>query len=382
MMANMVKKGDFIPTNEPLLNGNERKYILEVLNANWISSGKKTLDLERKFAEYIGVKYAVACSSGTVAIHLALSALGIGPGDEVIIPDFNIICSARMTLLTGAKPVFVDVDKNWCIDPDKIEEKINNRTRVILPVHMYGNPSNMDKIMYIARKHNLFVIEDACAAYGAEVNDKKVGSIGDIGCFSLYASKTVMSGEGGIVVTKNKKVAGIVSSLRNQGFGLENRFKHKRLGFNYRITDLQSAVGLAQLECIEEKVRRKREIAAIYQELLKGVDDIEFQKDPSYGKSGFWMYGILLKNSFGRTTKEVKTLLALKGIGSEYFFTSMSLQKIFVKGDNRFKNFPDTKGKYINSHNLAKRGLYIPTGLRITKKQQGYIVNTLLSMRT
>ena len=376
-----MKTTHLIPTNEPILDGNEKKYVLETLDSNWISIGKKTAELEEKFAEYVGTKYAVACTSGTTAIHLSLTALDIGPGDEVIIPDFNIIVSARMILITGAKPVLVDVDKYWCIDPGKIEEKITKRTRAIIPVHIYGNPANMDEIMKIARKHKLFVIEDACAAHGAQVNEQKVGSIGNLGCFSLYTSKTVIAGEGGIVTTNDKKLADKIYSLRNQGFGLENRFRHEHLGFNYRVTDLQSAIALAQVEQIDKKVQRKRDIAKNYQDLLQNIKEIEPHSNPPWGKSGFWMYGIVLKDSFGRTPSEVKYLLKERGIGSEYFFTPMSKQKIFIKGDSRFSNFPDIRGEYPMSNYFSDRGLYLPTGLGITRKTQKLIIKNLLDLR-
>src|SRR3989344_2041422 len=238
----------FIPTSEPLLDGNEEKYVLDTIRSNWISSaGKYIEEFEEKFASYIGVSYGVACSNGTTALHLALSVLGIGYGDEVIIPDFTIICSASMTILSGATPVLVDVDKYWCIDPAKIEEKITKKTKAIMPVHMYGNPANMTKIMHIAKKHNLYVIEDACASHGAQVGNKKVGGIGDIGCFSFYASKNITTGEGGMVVTNNKELADRARLLRSHAFE-KPRFIHRFLGFNYRLTNLQAALGVAQVE--------------------------------------------------------------------------------------------------------------------------------------
>ncbi|MBI2028407.1 MAG: DegT/DnrJ/EryC1/StrS family aminotransferase [Candidatus Levybacteria bacterium] len=367
-----------IPTSEPVLKGNEKKYVLECFKSNWISAnGPFTKKLEKKFAKFIGTKYAVCCSNGTSAIHLALIALGIGKGDEVIIPDFTIICSASMTILAGAKPVLVDVDKYWCIDPDKIEEKITPRTKAIMVVHMYGNPANMKKIMKIARKHKLFVIEDACAAHGAEVDGQKIGSIGDIGCFSFYASKNITSGEGGMVVTNKKEIADKVNLLKSHGFE-RPRFIHRIIGFNYRMTDIQSAIALAQLENIRHKISKRREIASYYIRLLKNRSEVEIHQEPPWGKSVFWMFGVIIKDSFGRTRDEIIELLWKKGIGTERFFLPMSEQPIFR--NERDPRYPDIKGSFPVSDALGKQGLYIPSGLNLTKKEQKYIADTLMSL--
>ena len=369
---------EFIPTNEPVLDGNEKRYALECFEKNWISAGGKfTKEFEEKFAKYLGVKHAVVCSNGTSAIHLALKALKIGKGDEVIIPDFTIICSASMTILSDAKPILVDVDKYWCIDPAKIEEKITTRTKAIMVVHMYGNPANMEEIMKIARKHKLFVIEDACAAHGAEVNGKKVGSMGDVNCFSFYASKNITSGEGGMVTTNNSKLAQRIRYLKSHCFEVP-RFMHRELGFNYRMTDVQAAIGLAQLENINNKVARRREIASNYAKLFSGVKEIELPHDPPWGKSVFWMYSILINHSFGKSRDDTIRLLGKKGIGSERFFTPMSQQPVFQKHtDNRY---PDIKGNYAMSWDIGKRGMYIPSGLNLSFKQQERIAKTLLSL--
>lgn len=368
----------FIPTSEPVIDGNEKKYILECLKDNWISAGGKfSQEFEKKFAKYIGTKYAITCSNGTAALHLALKALGIGRGDEVIIPDFTIICSASMTILSDAKPVLVDVDKFWCLDPSKIEEKITPRTKAIMAVHMYGNPANMKAIMRIARKHKLLVIEDACAAHGAEVEGEKVGSIGDVGCFSFYASKNITTGEGGMVVTNNKEIAEKVNLLKSHAFE-QPRFIHRFLGFNYRLTNLQAAVGLAQLEKIKEKVAKRREIANYYSLLLQGEKTVELPSEPSWGKSVFWMYGILIKPSFGRSRDEIISLLAQNGVGSERFYTPMSQQPVFRKTTD--PRHPDISGKYPVSQDVGARGLYIPSGLGLSKDQQKQVVKVLKSL--
>lgn len=370
----------FLPTSEPVLDGNEKKYVLDCFKRNWISAGGYfTKQLEERFARWLGVKYAVACSNGTTAIHLALTALGIRHGDEVIIPDFTIICSASMTILTGAKPVLVDVDRYWCMDPGKIEEKVTSRTKVIMPVHMYGNPANMDKILAVAKKHHLFVIEDACAAHGATVGRHKVGSMGDINCFSFYASKNITSGEGGMVVTNSKDLADRLRLLRSHAFE-KPRFVHRMLGFNYRLTDLQAAVGLAQLENIDKKVARRREIAYRYTRLFEESNDFDLPSDPPWGKSTFWMYSILLKPSFGKTRDEVIDLLAKRGIGSERFFSPMSQQPVFLTGKD--SRYPDIRGFYPVSDDISSRGLYLPSGLGITDQQQRRVVRSTFACKS
>lgn len=378
----MVKK--FIPTNEPALDGNEWCYLQDCLKNNWISFGGKYSKLfEERFASYLGIRYAIAVSSGTAAIHLALLSLGIGPGDEVIIPDFTIIVSASMTILTGAKPVLVDVDRYGCLDPEKIEENITSRTKAIMVVHMYGVPANIERIIAIAKKHKLYVIEDACAAYGTEIymnNSKrrrKAGTVGDIGSFSLYGTKTITAGEGGMVVTNSEKIAAKVRLLSNQAFE-SPRFVHRFLGFNYRMNDLQAALALAQLERIEEKVKRKREISTKYNKLLKNISEVTIPTEPSWGRNGWWVYPILINQSFGRSRDDVIALLSRKGIGSERFFTPMSQQPVFSEKDFRY---PTTVGSFPVSHDLSRRGMYIPTGIKLTDTDQKLVIRALLSLR-
>lgn len=379
-MANHNLSGvDFIPTSQPVLDGNELKYLTKAIKDNWISAnGPFTQKFENEFAKWVGKKYGVACSNGTTAIHLAIAALGLKEGDEIIIPDFTIICSASMPMLSRVKPVLVDVDKYWCMDPTKIEEKITKHTKAIMPVHMYGNPANMEPILKIAKKHNLFVIEDACAAHGATVGKKRVGSMGDVSCFSFYASKNITAGEGGMVVTDSEEIANMARLLRSHGFE-KPRFIHRYIGFNYRMTDIQAAVAYAQFENIDKKVKRRQEVATYYQELLKDVKEVSFVTNPPWGKSTFWMFGILVNESFGRSREEIMELLAQKGIGTDIFYLSMSLQPIFNNGVNPI--YPNIKGDYLVSQDVAKRGFYIPSGLGITKAQQKRVVETLLSLR-
>ena len=289
-----------IPVCEPLLDGNEQAYVLDCLQTNWISSGGKYLEMfEEAFSASCGAQYGVACSSGTAALHLAFAALGIGSGDEVIVPCFNLIVGASSVIWTGAKPVLVDVDPStMCLDPDRIEQEITPRTKAILAVHMYGHPCHMDPILEIARGQQLSVVEDGAQAHGAEYKHRRVGALGDVGCFSFYGNKILTTGEGGMLTTNDPAVAERVRFLRNQAFQ-EPRFVHRELGFNYRLTNIQAAIGLAQCEKLDEKVARKRQIAAWYTERLDGERGITLPTEAGWARNVYWMYGILLDPLFG-----------------------------------------------------------------------------------
>jgi len=369
----------FIPVCTPLLDGAEREYVEKCLAANCISSqGEFVPRFENRFAELCKVPHAVACSTGTAAIHLALESLDIGPGDEVIIPAFTLIVSANMVCLTGAKPVLADVRPDtWCIDPERIEERITKRTRAIMVVHMYGHPCDMDAIMDIAQRHKLRVIEDAAQAHGAWYYGRPVGSIGDVGCFSFYANKTITTGEGGMVVTRDVGIADRAAMLRNQAFG-EERFVHAQVGFNYRMTSIAAAIGLAQCERFADKVQRKRSIAAHYDELLADTDCVQ---RPAHGKGCepvCWMYGVVLQDSFGRSKQEVRDELAAAGIETRSFFIPMNQQPVFQGGHRRW---PDLRGSFPVSERLGERGLYLPTGLDLTREDQAWIIERLLECR-
>ncbi len=368
-----------IPVCEPLLNGREKEYVLDCLDTNWISSaGKYITQFEEKFSQYCGVAHGVACSNGTTAIHLALVALGIGPGDEVIIPDFTLIVSANTVILAGARPVLVDVDpETWCINPELIEEKITPRTRAIMAVHMYGHPCDMDSICAIAKRHGLYVIEDCAEAHGAEINGVKVGSFSDAACFSFYGNKILTTGEGGMVVCNDDKLAERLRLLRNQGFR-EPRFVHDVMGFNYRMTNIQAAIGLAQTEMVEEKVAKKCWIGKTYNELLSGCSEIFLPVERPWAKNVYWMYGVVLRDSFGRTRDETMSMLRQNGVDTRAFFCPMSLQPVFRGKDPRF---PDVSGSYPVSMELWNKGFYLPSGLSLTRKEIEEVCEKLLACR-
>ena len=361
-----------IQVYEPPFYENERKYVNECLESNWISSGGKYNKIfEKEFASYCGVKHGVCVSSGTAALHLAVSTLKIGEGDEVIIPNFTMMACALSIIYTGAKPVFVDAEpKTFNIDPEKIEEKITERTKAIMPVHIYGHPCDMDKIQRIAKKHNLYIIEDAAEAHGASYKGKKVGSFGHMSAFSFYSNKIITTGEGGIVVTDDDKLAERARWLANFCFDKERRYVHEEIGFKYPFTNLQAAIGLAQLEKIEEIIRRKREISYKYNELLKDIPGIRTPFESKDVRNVYWMYGILIKKEFGVERDEVKKQLFENGIDSRFFFTGMHKQP-------PLKKFISQQDKFPVSEMLEKEGLYLPSSPKLTDDQLKYIASIL-----
>jgi perosamine synthetase len=264
-----------IPVCEPFLLGNEKKYVMDCLDTLWISSqGKYVACSRRPSPATAACRTGLACANGTVGLHMALEVLGIGQGDEVIIPDFTIVVTANVAILAGARPVLVDVEPDtWCIDPAKIEAAITPRTKAIMVVHMYGHPCDMDPINAIAKKHNLFVIEDCCESHGATYKGRMTGSLSDIAVFSFYGNKVITSGEGGMLLTANKAYAEKASIFRDNGFEIP-RFLHNVRGMNYRLTNIQAAIGLAQTEKIDFAVARKREIAATYLAELRDFEHV------------------------------------------------------------------------------------------------------------
>jgi perosamine synthetase len=378
-MADVRSAEIFIPVCEPVLDGREREYVLDCLDGNWVSSlGKYIPQFENTFSQYCGVPHGVACSSGTAAIHLALESLGIGSGDEVIIPAFTLIVSANMVTLCGASPVLVDVQPDtWCIDPERIEERITSKTKAIMVVHMYGHPCDMDAIMAIARRHGLSVIEDCAQAHGAEVNGQRVGSIGDVGVFSFYGNKLITTGEGGMLVTRRSALATRAALLRNQAF-TEERFVHDAMGFNYRMTNVQAAIGLAQCEKLDEKVRRKISMAGRYDALLGGVDGLTLPVRRTWAKNVYWMYGVVLDPSFGVTAGEIRGKLAERGVDTRGFFVPMNLQPLYQGGDLRYA---DLRGRYRVSERLCDYGFYLPSGLNLSPEHQEYVVEQLADCR-
>jgi len=358
-----------IPVADPDLSGNELKYVTNCIKSGWISSnGPYVAEFGEKFARYCGVTYGIPVSNGTTALHLALLALGIGNGDEVLVPSLTFVATANAVLYTGAKPVFLEADKDtWCLDPTDIERKITSKTKAIIPVHLYGHPADMDSITRIADKYGISVIEDAAEAHGALYHEKKVGSFGKIACFSFFGNKTITMGEGGIVLTNDNTLAQRVKYLRDGARDRSvNRYYHTELGYNYALTNLQAAVGLAQLEKIDEFISKKRKIAQIYRNGFINYDKVVFSPEQKGIKSTYWMSSIVLgdKNKISRDSLIEK--LKNAGIETRPFFDPLhSLPYI------------NSKVKLPVVDYLAGHGLNLPSGVKLTEDDIKYIVKTV-----
>jgi perosamine synthetase len=354
-----------IPVNEPLLNGKEKEYLVECIETGWISSeGPFVKKFEKAVAKYIGKKFGIAVSSGTAALEIAVKALGIGKDDEVVMPTFTIISCAQAVVKSGAKPVLVDCDsRTFNMKVEDIESKITEKTKAIMVVHIYGLSVDMDPVIKMARKYGLMIIEDAAEVLGLKYRDKLCGSFGDVTVFSFYPNKQITTGEGGMVLTDNEIIAEKAKCYRNLCFGKE-RFVHYELGYNYRMTNLQAALGVAQLEKIHRIVEKKRWIGNMYNELLKDIDAINLPiKKTEYCENIYWVYAITLKDDYKKTAKEVMQKLGEYRIGTRPFFYPMHKQPVFNKmGMFLDDNLP-------NSEKLYQKGFYIPSGLALTKEQ-------------
>jgi perosamine synthetase len=352
-----------IPVNRPLLDGNEAKYLQECIDTGWISSeGPFVNRFESEFAKKVGREYGVAVSSGTAALDIAIELLELQVGDEVIIPAFTIISCVHQIMRRGAVPVLIDCDPaSWNMDTSLIEARITNRTKAILVVHIYGLPVNMAEVERIAKQHNLFVIEDAAEAHGLKFDNQPCGSFGDISIFSFYPNKLITTGEGGMLVTNNRELATKSQSLRNLCFS-QPRYVHEELGWNYRMTNLQAAIGVAQLERWDEFLARKKAIGAKYTTLLSDVKHIQLPvaKTP-HSENVYWVYGIVLTN--GLTGNQFSELLAKEGVATRSFFCPIHLQPALLK-TGLF-----TSETYPHAEHLWECGLYLPSGVGITDEE-------------
>lgn len=354
-----------IPVNEPLISKNAIRYVTDCLKTGWISSaGKYLKEFEKNFAEFLGIKHAITTTSGTTALHLALLALGIKKGDEVILPSHTMMASAAAIVYTGATPVLVDVERDtWNMDVKLVEKKITKKTKAIMPVHIYGHPVNMDPVIALARKYHLSMVEDAAESTGAEYKGRLTGTIGDIGCFSFYANKIITTGEGGMVVTNNDKIANHARILKDLAHSPKKRFLHEEIGYNFRMTNMQAALGVAQLEEIEKYIKKKRWMAALYKERLSKIEGLTLPVEHNWAKNVYWMYGILVEKEFGITRNEFMQKLSGKGVDTRTFFIPMHKQPALIKL-GLFKG-----EKYPVSDEIGRRGLYLPSGLAITEEQ-------------
>ena len=362
-----------IPVFNPSVGEEELRNVEDAIRTNWISSkGKYIPEFEEKFARYCDAKYGVTTTNGTTALHLALACIGIEPGDEVIIPNFTIISTALAVHYLGAKPIFVDVEEETGnIDVKKIEEKITPKTKAIMPVHIYGHPCDMDEINELAKKYKLYVIEDAAEAHGAEYRGKKVGAIGNIGCFSFYSNKLITTGEGGMIITNDEKIYKKAQSLKDLAFGKENRFEHEEIGFNYRMTNIKAAIGVGQMKKINIFLEKKIENAQLYNSLLKNIPGIKIPFTKDYVKNSYWMYTIRVDPSFGISKNEMRKKLLEEGIDTRDYFFPLNEQPIFRKlGISSNEEFPISK-------KLSNEGIYLPFGMDLKKEEIKYICYTI-----
>lgn len=358
---------EYIPVCEPFLNGNELDYVNDCIKTGWISSaGKYVKAFEESFASYCGTKYAVGVCNGTVALHLALSALDIKKGDEVIIPNFTMIASAFAVCYTGATPVFVDADsETWNINVKKIEEKISDKTKAIMPVSIFGHPCDMEQIWALAKKYNLKIIEDAAESHGAEYKGKRTGNLADITAFSFFANKNLTTGEGGMVLTNNEELYKKCLYFKNLCFPLDapRNYVHNDIGFNYRISNIHSAIGLAQVEKANEYRDLRIKNANLYRKYLEGVSGVSFQKTRNDVLNVHWMNGILINpQTYGKTRDELIVKLKSDNIDTRLFFVGMNEQPALAKyGCNLSGNYPVTEI-------LTENGFYLPSGSNLTEK--------------
>lgn len=354
-----------IPVSEPLLAGAEAKYVEDCIRTGWVSSeGSYLTAFERAWANYCGAEHGVAVSNGTTALQIAVAALHLEPGSEIILPSFTIVSCSLAIIEADCVPVLVDVDpETWALDLDQVEAKITERTRAIMPVHMFGHPVDMPRVMQIARKYGLKVIEDAAEAHGAEVDGRRVGGIADLATFSFYANKIITTGEGGMVLTSDAEIAARLRSLRNLCFRPERRFYHTEIGHNYRMTNVQAAIGLAQLERIDDHLERKRWMAARYNERLGDLPQVRLPIEKPGYRTVYWMYALVLSDDVPFDAVELASRLQKAGVQTRPLFLGMHEQPVFhARGLHIGEYYPVTE-------RLARRGLYLPSGLTLTLDQ-------------
>ncbi len=361
---------NFIPISQPSIGEKEIAYVTDAVKSGWVSSlGKYIDEFEKHFAAYCGVKYAVATSNGTTGLHLALVALGIKEGDEVIIPDLTFIATASAVKYIGAKVVTVDIDSDTlCISPDAIKNAITPKTKAIIPVHLYGHPAKMDEINKIAKEYNLFVIEDAAEAHGAEVNGNRVGGLSDAGVFSFYGNKVITSGEGGMITTNNENLCRKLKFLRDHAMLKEKRYWHTEVGFNYRMTNLQAALGLAQFERIDEIINKKREIFELYKKHLTNVEGVKLNFQATWAKNVYWLVCLEIENLTVEDRDKFILKLKEKGIDSRPYFYPVSEMPIYDNSNTKV------------AHEKSQKGINLPSYFDLSIEQINYICKSIMEI--
>jgi perosamine synthetase len=366
-----------IPIMEPSLSGNELEYVTECIKTNWISSqGAFVRKFEAVFGTYCGVPNALAVSNGTVALHLGLAALGIGPGDEVIVPDLTFAASINAVIYTGATPVIVDVDHaTWTLDPAQLEAKVTGRTKAIMPVHLYGHPCHMQEIMAVARRHGLFVIEDCAEAIGSTYDGQIVGSFGDVAAFSFFGNKTITTGEGGMVLCRDKAMHDRAKRLRDHGMSPAKRYWHDEVGFNYRMTNIQGAIGVAQMERVQDFIGIKQDLAARYGACLSNYAGITLPPREPWASNTFWLYTIIVEPGHGVTRDDLMAKLLLNGVETRPVFYPLHEMPPYAGY---------APGDYPVATHLSRNGMSLPSSVTLSKEMQDAVVralHTLLATR-
>jgi perosamine synthetase len=357
-----------IPVFTPWLPESARSYVLDCVDSGWISSlGKYVPRFEEELARFCGARHAVATANGTVALHLALAVLGVGPGDEVLVPDLTFVATANAVRYTGAMPVLVEVDaRTWGIDPEDARRKLTPKTRAILPVHLYGRPVDLDPLLALAAEHGLDVVEDAAEAHGACYKGRRVGALGRIGAFSFYGNKIFTTGEGGAVVTNDPRLAARAAFLRDHAMDPERRYYHPEIGFNYRMTNIQAALGCSQLEHAEEILRRRRTIAAAYDAGLAGIPGLAQPVPMPWEESICWMYSVLVEPAFGLDRDRVAAGLRARGVDSRPFFVPLHELPPYRSAEL----FPVASA-------LARQGINLPSGTALTAAEIATVCQAL-----
>jgi perosamine synthetase len=348
----------FFPVSQPSIGEKEISYVTEAVRSGWVSSiGKYIEQFEAAFAAFCGTQYGIATSNGTTGLHLALAAFGVKPGDEVIVPDLTFVATANVVRHAGATPVFADVDeRTLCIDPDSIRRAITPRTRAIIPVHLYGHPAAMDPIVAIAREHRLLVVEDAAEAHGAEYHGRRVGSIGDTGVFSFYGNKVITSGEGGMLTTNNREFYLKARSLRDHAMSSEKRYWHTDVGYNYRMTNLQAALAVAQMERIDEFLEKRRQIMGWYRDGLEGSNRVRTNYDEPGCRNAYWMVCIEIDGISEEQRARFMTTLRERGVDNRPYFYPISDMPMYERADTPM------------AHKVSGRGINLPSYVDLTRE--------------
>ncbi len=376
----MKKTKTVIPVAKPYFGGKELLFASDAVGSGELSGnfGKYISRFEIEFSNYCGVKHGISTCNGTTALHVAVSALGIGTGDEVIVQTLTNMATAFAVSYTGATPVAADIESDtWNINPDLLERKITPKTKAIVVVHLFGHPVDMDPVLEIARKHNLYVVEDCAQAHGAEYKGRRVGSLGDIACFSFYANKIITTGEGGMVVTDSDELADKVRFLHSLAYGRgSNKFMHEAVGFNYRMPNVIAALGCAQLEKIDNVIEMKRKLASVYTKELADIPALQLPVEKAYAKSVYWMYHIVLRGNLRGRRRPIMDALKEQGVETRESFVPYNQQRIFVQaGMVREDECPV-------ANTVGENGFYLPSGPVLEQHEQEYVVKILRSVLT